>query len=55
MVGDRSHDIIGAKKCGLHSIGVLYGYGNREELEASGAERIADTPGAAAEMILSSR
>ena len=55
MVGDRSHDIVGAKKCGLHSIGVLYGYGSREELEASGAERIADTPEAAAEMILSSR
>ena len=50
-----SHDIVGAKKCGLHSIGVLYGYGSREELEASGAERIADTPEAAAEMILSSR
>ena len=55
MVGDRSHDSVGAKKCGLHSIGVLYGYGSREELEASGAERIADTPEAAAEMILSSR
>ena len=54
MVGDRSHDIIGAKKCGLHSIGVLYGYGSREELEMSGAERIADTPGTAAEMILGS-
>ena len=54
MVGDRSHDITGAKKCGLHSIGVLYGYGSREELEASGAERIADTPGAAADMILGS-
>ena len=55
LIADQSHDIIGAKKCGLHSIGVLYGYGSREELETSGAERIADTPGAAAEMILSSR
>lgn len=33
MVGDRKHDIIGANKMGIDSIGVLYGYGNREELE----------------------
>ena len=32
MVGDRSHDIIGAKKTGIESVGVLYGYGNLEEL-----------------------
>lgn len=40
MVGDRKHDIIGAKKAGLQSIGVLYGYGNYEELTASGADYI---------------
>lgn len=40
MVGDRKHDIIGAKKAGLQSVGVLYGYGNYEELEASGADYI---------------
>lgn len=40
MVGDRKHDIIGAKKAGLESIGVLYGYGNYEELEAAGADYI---------------
>lgn len=40
MVGDRKHDIIGAKKAGLQSVGVLYGYGNYEELEAAGAEYI---------------
>lgn len=33
MIGDREHDIIGAKKNGLDAIGVLYGFGNREELE----------------------
>ena len=32
MVGDRNHDIIGAAKTGIESIGVLYGYGNKEEL-----------------------
>ncbi|MBO5197164.1 MAG: HAD family hydrolase [Lachnospiraceae bacterium] len=41
MVGDRLHDILGAKETGLPSIGVLYGYGNRPELETAGADRIA--------------
>ncbi len=41
MVGDRMHDIIGAKKCGLPSLGVLFGYGSREELEEAGADMIA--------------
>ncbi len=41
MIGDRKHDIIGAKKTGLASIGVLYGYGDREELESAGADFIA--------------
>lgn len=52
MVGDRSHDMIGAKRAGLHSLGVLYGYGPREELEQSGAELLAGTPGEAADLIL---
>ncbi|MCK9524601.1 MAG: HAD hydrolase-like protein [Limnochordia bacterium] len=34
MVGDRKFDIIGAKANGLDVIGVTYGYGEREELEA---------------------
>jgi len=37
MVGDRSHDVIGAKKNGIDCIGVLYGYGERKELEDAGA------------------
>ena len=43
MVGDRKHDILGAKAHGLDSIGVLYGYGSREELETAGAAYIAET------------
>lgn len=43
MVGDREHDIIGANKNGLDSIGVLFGYGTRTELEAAGAAYIAET------------
>lgn len=43
MVGDRHHDIEGAKQNGLDSIGVLFGYGNREELETARATYIAET------------
>lgn len=32
MIGDRKHDLIGARNCGIHSIGVEYGYGSPEEL-----------------------
>jgi len=41
MVGDREHDILGAKKCGILSIGVLYGYGIRAEIENAGVNYIA--------------
>ena len=44
MVGDREHDILGAKQNGLPSVGVLYGYGSREELEQAGATHLAATP-----------
>ena len=43
MVGDRKYDIEGARECGLSCMGVLYGFGNREELEEAGAEYIAET------------
>ena len=52
MVGDRRHDIIGAKENGLDSMGVLYGYGDRDELEKAGAVYIAETPGDISEIIL---
>jgi len=44
MVGDRSHDIIGAKQHQIASIGVTYGYGTEEELKAQGADLIAHSP-----------
>ena len=45
MVGDRRFDIEGAAAAGIDSIGVLYGYGSREELEAARPTRIAaDVP-----------
>jgi phosphoglycolate phosphatase len=43
MVGDRKHDIIGAHKEGISAIGVLYGYGDRAEHEACGADYIVST------------
>lgn len=51
MVGDRKYDIIGARATGMRSIGVLWGYGSREELEQAGASAVVvrpeELPGAA--------
>ena len=44
MVGDRHYDITAAKEAGMDSIGILYGYGDREELSGAGATYIAATP-----------
>lgn len=43
MIGDRSHDIVGARKNGVRAAGVLWGYGTREELTTAGAERLYET------------
>lgn len=43
MVGDREHDVIGAKKNGMEVLGVLFGYGSRQELEEAGADEIVDS------------
>lgn len=52
MVGDREHDVFGARENGLGCLGVLYGYGSAEELRRAGAALLAETPQAAAEAIL---
>ncbi len=53
MVGDRSHDIDGARLAGLGcSIGVLWGFGDREELERAGAARLAASPAELARLLL---
>lgn len=44
MIGDREHDIIGAKANGLDSIGVLFGYGSYDELKKAGATFLAKCP-----------
>jgi phosphoglycolate phosphatase len=34
MIGDRKHDLIGARSNGLDAAAVGYGFGSREELSA---------------------
>ncbi|OGT48867.1 MAG: HAD family hydrolase [Gammaproteobacteria bacterium RIFCSPHIGHO2_12_FULL_41_15] len=40
MIGDRAHDVVGAKHNKVKCIGVTYGYGSREELQKAGADII---------------
>ena len=44
MIGDRSHDMVGAGNNGMKGIGVLYGYGSRDELIGAGALHVCATP-----------
>jgi len=44
MVGDRLHDIVGAKENGLFSVGVLWGFGSRKELVDAGAQALCEEP-----------
>jgi phosphoglycolate phosphatase len=51
MIGDRKHDLIGAVANGIRPIGVSYGYGSSEELNAAGATAIAHSPAELPEII----
>ncbi|WP_332302729.1 HAD hydrolase-like protein [Rhizobium sp. GR12] len=53
MVGDRRYDIIGAHANNLRGIGVLWGYGSREELERCGADALVDRPMALVDLLQS--
>ncbi|MBQ8416974.1 MAG: HAD hydrolase-like protein [Clostridia bacterium] len=44
MVGDRDSDILGAKQNAVDGVGVTWGFGTREELEAAGALGVIDFP-----------
>ena len=44
LIGDRKYDVIGAKKAGIETIGALWGFGTREELESYGAIACASLP-----------
>lgn len=52
MVGDRKHDMEGAKHHGLDAAGVLFGFGSREELEAYSPVFLAETPAALGDWLL---
>jgi phosphoglycolate phosphatase len=52
MIGDREHDILGAKSVGIDSMGVLFGYGTRDELEKAGADFIAETVSSIGDILL---
>lgn len=53
MVGDREHDVIGAKENGIDAVGVLYGYGDRAELENAGATYTVETVGELYKLLMS--
>ena len=53
MVGDRRDDISGAHAVGMRGLGVLWGYGSRDELETAGADQLVDSPADLARMVLS--
>ncbi len=44
MIGDREHDIIGARANNVRSVGALWGYGSSEELSAAGADHLCRRP-----------
>lgn len=52
MVGDRCFDIDGANDTGIDSMGVLYGFGSREELAASGATHLVSSAAEAQTLLL---
>ena len=52
MVGDRFYDIEGANETGIDSIGVLYGYGSKEELQKAGATHLAEDVAALRKLLL---
>jgi len=52
MVGDRRYDISGAHAVGMRGLGVLWGYGTRDELETAGADRLVESPADLARTVL---
>lgn len=53
MVGDRRYDISGAHAVGMRGLGVLWGYGTRDELETAGADQLVERTADLARTVLS--
>jgi phosphoglycolate phosphatase len=45
MIGDRADDILGARRNGIRSVGVTWGYGDVSELTAAGPDAIVSSLG----------
>lgn len=54
MVGDRRHDIEGARESEVFSVGVTYGYGSAAELREAGADMLLDSPEQVTQFLLAS-
>lgn len=52
MVGDRSHDIVGGRRAGVHTAAVAYGYGPRAELDAHAPDFIFQSPAALVTVVI---
>jgi phosphoglycolate phosphatase len=52
MLGDRRHDVEGAREHGIDTIGVLWGYGTAKELSTAGAIALAERPRDAGDLLL---
>lgn len=51
MIGDRSHDIVAGRACGIRTIGVTWGAGSPEELAEAGADHLVDHPAELLELL----
>jgi len=52
MVGDREHDVLGAGRHGIATVGVAWGYAEPGELEAAGAAAVVHTPHELTDLLL---
>lgn len=53
MVGDRRSDVVAGQAVGTRTVGVLWGYGNRAELEGAGADVLLEHPHQLVDLLLS--
>lgn len=51
MIGDRDHDVEGARENGIGCIGVTWGFGSADELSTAGAVALVDSPAEVADAV----
>ena len=52
MIGDRDHDVEGARHNGIDCIGVTWGFGSSAELDGAGAHSLVDSPAEVAAAVM---